>query len=102
MTSYELQKGSPMLNDWVTLIGGVDGPSSLVLTYTVTTNLTSGEDYTFRYRAMNIVGQGPWSEIVTIKAAGVPFPPPTPVLVSSTDGTITIGFNHSVIDNGGH
>lgn len=94
--------GSPMLNDWVTLIGGVDGPSSLVLTYTVGTNLVKGEDYTFRYRAMNIVGQGPWSEIVTIKAAGVPAPPPTPVLVSSAAGTITIGFNHSVIDNGGY
>ena len=49
--TYELQMGSPRLDDWVTIAGGE--PRTLSLSYTVTKGLVRGEDYTFRYRAVN-------------------------------------------------
>ena len=49
--SYELQIGSLNLNDFVSLVG--EDPYTLQLTFVVTTNITKGELYTFRYRAIN-------------------------------------------------
>lgn len=49
--SYELQMGSLSLNDFVSVVGG--DPYTLQLTFVVTTNITKGELYTFRYRAIN-------------------------------------------------
>ena len=99
MLSYELQMGSPLLNDWVTLVGG--DPHSLSLEFTVATGLVRGEDYTFRYRATNQVGAGPWSETRTIKAAGEPPAPVRPTKVASTATSITFEFYHDIVDNGG-
>ena len=49
--SYELQQGSPLLNDWRTIVGG--DPYTLSLTYAISKGVTKGLDYTFRYRAVN-------------------------------------------------
>jgi hypothetical protein len=43
----------------------------LALKHTVTL-LTPGQDYKFKYRAINIFGEGVFSDIVTIKAATKP------------------------------
>ena len=97
--SYELQMGSPLLNDWVTLVGG--DPHSLSLEFTVATGLARGEDYTFRYRAINQVGAGLWSATRTIKAAGEPPAPARPAKVASSATSITLAFYHDIVDNGG-
>jgi len=62
--SYELQIGSLSLNDFKSAVGG--DPYTLQLTFVVTTNITKGELYTFRYRAINQVGAGDWSPIAIL------------------------------------
>lgn len=91
--------GSPLLNDWLAVVG--DDPHTLSLEYSVTTGLVRGEDYTFRYRAINQVGASPWSETVIIKAAGEPPAPVRPTYLSSTATSITLEFYHDIVDNGG-
>jgi hypothetical protein len=71
--SYELQIGSLSLNDFISVAGG--DPYTLQLSFVVTTNITKGELYTFRYRAINQVGSGAWSPIAILQAATVPAPP---------------------------
>lgn len=68
--------------------------------FTVTRNIVKGEPYYFRYRAINAIGPGPWSELGQITAASVPVAPAKPTYFSSTDTTITLVFEHST-DNGG-
>lgn len=97
--SYELQMGSPLLNDWASIVG--HDPHSLALTHTISTGLVKGQNYTFRYRAVNQVGGGPWSDEITVKAAGLPSAPQKPELMASTSTTVTLYLNHSDVDNGG-
>jgi hypothetical protein len=97
--SYELQKSTPLLVNWTSIHG--NDPHSLSLTYNVSTGLVKGSDYVFRYRAVNQIGGGPWSNYVTIKAAGKPGAPMRPEYQSSTSNSITLYLNHSLIDNGG-
>lgn len=97
--SYELQMASPLLNDWVPLVGS--DPHSLSLEYTVATGLVRGDDYAFRYRAINQVGAGPWSETVIVKAAGEPAAPARPSYLASTATSVTLAFYHDIVDNGG-
>ena len=97
--SYELQIGSLSLNDFSTVVGG--DPYTLQLSFVVTTNITKGELYTFRYRAINQVGAGDWSPIAILQAATVPSAPGQPQYVSSTATTITLALTHST-DNGGN
>jgi hypothetical protein len=59
-----------------------------------------GEDYAFRYRGINAIGPGPWSNIGVIKAGTIPFPPEEPYYIGSTSTTITLGLPESN-DNGG-
>ena len=62
--SYELQMGSLKLNDFITVVGG--DPYTLQLSFVVTKNITKGELYTFRYRAINQVGAGEWSPVAIL------------------------------------
>lgn len=96
--SYEVQKGTTALNDFETIVGG--DPYSLALQFTVTKGIVKGQTYTFRYRAINKVGAGEWSDITQIVAASVPAAPPQPTYDSSTDTTITINLTPTT-DNGG-
>lgn len=48
--------------------------------------------YAFRYRGINAVGQGAWSDLVLVRAATIPIAPPAPYYISSTATTITLGF----------
>lgn len=90
--------GTTSLNDFTT-ISGVD-PTTLSLYATITKGITKGKTYTFRYRAVNAVGNGEWSPVTEITAASVPAAPTKPTYVSSTDTTISLSFGIST-DNGG-
>ena len=70
------------LNDWKTL-SGVD-PHSLALEFTATSGIARGDVYSFRYRAINEVGAGPWSDVAAIRAAGKPAAPAKPTLIASS------------------
>jgi hypothetical protein len=53
--------GSPgTLNDFVEIVGG--DPYTLQIYFVVTKGITIGVDYAFRYRAINAVGPGDWSD----------------------------------------
>ena len=90
--------GSTALNDFVTVAGN---PRFTLQTHqTVTRGVKAGEEYAFRYRAINKVGAGPWSETVLIRAATTPDAPGKPFYISSTDTSITIGIKPT-LNNGG-
>ena len=86
------------LNDFVTIFGG--DSYTLQIFFIVTKGIIMGEDYAFRYRGINEIGPGPWSEIGVIKAATIPFPPEEPYYIGSTSTTITLGLLETN-DNGG-
>lgn len=44
--------------------------------------LTQGLMYRIRYRAINQIGYGEWSDIAFERAANVPTAPPAPILTS--------------------
>jgi len=96
--SYELQMGSDYLNFFETVQGS--NPQVLALSFTVTRNVVKGKIYSFRYRAVNGVGAGPWSPISEVTAATVPMRPPQPTYVASTSTSITLAFLPTQ-DNGG-
>ena len=98
LLSYELQMSSILLTDWMQVVG--TDPYSLQLYFTVTRGIVKGEPFQFRYRAINSIGVGPWSDLVQITAASVPVAPPKPYYISSTADSITVGLD-ATTDNGG-
>lgn len=82
--AYEVQVASTSLTDWETFT------MDKLQTNFIITRVVSGENYAFRYRAVNIVGPSDWSTYAIIKAAGVPISPPKPAYISSTDSSITL------------
>lgn len=94
-TSLETQ----VIEDWLD-VGGQTGNESLSTEYTIY-NLVKGETYGFRYRAINVNGEGPWSAVSLIKAATLPSTPAAPTYASSSDTQIVLDLSRS-LDDGGH
>lgn len=86
------------LNDFVSLAG--KETFTLQTYFVVTQGIARGEEYVFRYRGINQVGAGEWSDLVIVKAATIPSHPPQPEYVSSTSTTITLQL-FETSDNGG-
>ena len=90
--SYHLQYDSgTSATSWTDVIGL--SPDSLLLTFTVSSNIDSGTLYGFRVRARNIFGWGPYSTPTYIKAArepGVPLAPTTSI--DSATGGLAISW----------
>lgn len=72
----------------------------LMPTYTVSSGLTKGSTYRFRYRAKNCQGWGPFSSDLYVTAASVPSAPPAPS-VSSVSSTAIALHLYPTINNGG-
>jgi hypothetical protein len=104
--SYQLQRtaavtaiqAAQVAVDWYD-IGGAAGNYSLDTDYTIE-GLQKGGNYGFRYRAINVNGPGPWSEITVITAATIPSAPPAPQYLSSTGTQIVLGLSRSADDGG--
>ena len=60
LLSYELQIGSLNLNDFVSVVG--NDPQTLQLYFVITKGIVKGQSYALRYRAINSIGSGPWSD----------------------------------------
>ncbi len=58
---------------------------NLVTQLTISSGVKKGEHYRFRYRARNVYGWGPYSDIVTVLAAQVPAKAQTPTFDSATN-----------------
>jgi len=62
--------------------------------------IEKGLTYRVRYRAINEIGEGPWSDIAYVRAATLPTAPPSP-LASSYDATHVALLLSRTSDNGG-
>jgi hypothetical protein len=94
--SYEIQS---QLNggEFSSLIGHI---TPYYLSTFVTTNISRGNYYGFRYRAKNLYGWGPFSNTISHLAARTPLAPATPQLVSVSSTSVSLRFSPSP-DNGG-
>ena len=99
LTTVEETGGSPIVSYGLEWDGGQEGSNTfetlvgdeinnIQLTY-VKTDLTSGVVYNFRYRAKNIYGWSPYSNVLSQVAARVPDEPLAPV-TSNTATSVTI------------
>ena len=78
VTAYNLQwdkgtYGSSTI--WYDLYG--TAPPQTSIAFTLTSDISAGVTYYFRIRAINVHGEGLWSNETTIKAAGIPSTPAT-------------------------
>ncbi len=83
--------GSPLVRYEVDINGGVPENAGLRTTY-VRGNLRPGSQYSFRVRACNDVGCGPWSPSDTITTWGAPDQPGAPD-ASGGNGEISASWN---------
>ena len=67
-----------------TVLGaGLDTPAGMTLETQVKVNdLIKGAVYRVRYRAINSIGYGPWSDLTYARVAQVPRAPPKPEVVN--------------------
>lgn len=85
---------------------GDSGDFSTILTtsqassLTITSGISRGLIYRFRYRVANINGWSPYSETGYISAYSVPNAPPQPIFSSATSTSVTLGLEPSSDDNG--
>jgi len=63
-------------------------------------NLIKGAIYRVRYRAVNSIGSGEWSDLAYIRVAQVPEPPPTPVLTAVENTIVSLQLSISTNDGG--
>lgn len=112
---YQMQIDDGRSGPFVTVLGAdLDQPALMTLETQVLVNgLTKGFIYRVRYRAINQIGSGDWSEIAYKRAASVPAAPPTPIItfvdatqialqlsISSDDGGTGIFAYHLYINEG--
>ncbi|MCP3681809.1 MAG: fibronectin type III domain-containing protein, partial [bacterium] len=87
--SYELQYDNNSGGITYTTLVGASATPSMALQYTLS-SLISGKSYMFKYRGINIYGDGVFSNPTTIVAGNIPSQPSSPtVSYSSSDIKIT-------------
>jgi hypothetical protein len=84
--------------DYVSLVGY--NTDYLKLWYVVTSNITKGTVYRFRYRSKNYVGWSDYSDPSYIQAATVPAKPPAPEYLTSDSLSITLTLSATEDDGG--
>ena len=72
----------------------------LSLTYTLSIGIVPGNTYNFKVLAVNSVGQGPLSPLVSRLAATVPNPPTNLQIISQSTTSISF-FGSEASNNGG-
>lgn len=96
--SYSLEIDDGYGGDFKPIIGLDE--EYLLLYYTVDQGIQQATNYRLRYRAQNVIGWGPYSDITYVLSANVPARPPHPVFVSSTSTDIIIDLFYSEDDGG--
>ena len=97
--SYEFQADNGNFGTYTSVQGTINY-LSLSLKATIAYGVMRGLQYRVRYRGINTVGAGDWSDPTTITASTVPGRPLTPVEISSDNTQITLTFTAET-DNGG-
>lgn len=99
ITGYEFQVDDGSYGDYTTIQGGSDS-RTLSLKASITYGIIKGKTYRVRYRGINSVGEGVWSDPVEVTASTVPGQPATPIVTSADNTVISLTFT-AVTDNGG-
>ena len=68
--SYSLEVDDGTGGDFTSVIG--EQSTYLLQEYTVTSNISKGVLYRFRYKALNVIGWSAYSPIAYIRAATIP------------------------------
>ena len=93
--SYELQWDQGT-GTWASLVGY--NPYSTATTFVTPSTLTTGNQYQFKYRAVNALGWGPFSDSVTLTAAG---PPDQMAKITTTLSGASVVASWTYGNNGG-
>lgn len=96
--SYEVQYSDDCSDNFISLVG-LTTPYTAT-TYTLSSGITKGSKYKFRYRALNGKGFSSFSTELVALAADAPQAPPKPQLVSVDSTQILLSLSPSD-DNGG-
>lgn len=86
---YEFQVDDGRLGEFTTVQGGA-GSRTLSTKAVITQGISRGLAYRVRYRGINQVGEGAWSDSVTIIASTVPARPDAPQIGSADNTQITL------------
>ena len=62
--------------------------------------LEKGLTYRVRYRAVNEIGEGPWSDVTRVRAATLPQAPPSPKVTAADETKITLNLLPTSDDGG--
>ncbi len=95
---YQMQIDDGNNGPYTTVLGGSE--NTLDTYVTVTKGIVKGLVYRVRYRAVNSIGPGPWSDVSYIPAATVPLAPPQPQVISVDNTQVTLSLSETT-DNGG-
>ena len=96
--SYEIQYSDDCSDNYISLVGATSPFTAS--TYTISSGISKGSKYKFKYRASNIHGFSDFSPELTALAADAPQAPPKPQLTSVDSSYITLALSPSD-DNGG-
>lgn len=95
--SYNLQWDNAGV--WADLQGDISSLSTALTYLKDSTGLTAGNSYSFRVRAYNVHGWGPFSSVATIKAASFPSQP-SPPTVTLNNILVMISWNDPYANSG--
>jgi titin len=99
ITGYEFQVDDGNYGEYTTVQGG-SGSRTLSLKAYISYGIVKGKTYRVRYRGINSVGEGEWSDPVEIIASTTPSRPETPIIASASNTSIDLVFT-PITDNGG-
>ena len=99
ITGYEFQVDDGNLGDYTTVQGGEED-RTLALKATITHGIIKGKTFRVRYRGINSVGEGVFSDPVEVIASTSPGRPEVPIVTATSNTAIDLTFT-PVTDNGG-
>jgi len=97
--SYEIQIDDGLNGAFNTVLGGQEG-YTLDSEITITQNIVKGRQYRLRYRAINLIGEGPWSDLAYVVASTFPKAPPKPMYTYVDNTKIDLLFTETQDDGG--
>ena len=100
---YDMQIDDGHYGEYRFILGGDRGANTLATSVVLTAEdhgVEAGLTYRVRYRAINAIGEGEWSDVAYIRAATLPHPPPSPVVTSHDASEITLELSPTSNDGG--
>jgi len=99
---YDMQIDDGHNGDFRFVLGGDRSANTLATSVILTPEdgLVAGLDYRVRYRAINEIGEGPWSDSAYIRATTLPYAPPSPTVTSYSASSINFFLGRTEFDGG--